>query len=202
MKRWIMQWNPRARTRNGLAVALALLGSSWALTGCGSDPPTRMEVPASCPVETQSWPSEGQQHAMEGTPLTFASNPPSSGTHYPVWGRWGQHSEVLERGYYVHNLEHGGIVLLYHCETACPDIVAALKSVVDSRPQDPACDTTVRSRIVLTEDPLLDVPVAAASWQNTYRAQCADLPSLTAFANAHYDQAPESLCNQGYVPLN
>lgn len=184
-------------------LARALVAGAWLLGACGSEGGSGpMPQPASCPVETQAWPSEGQQHAAEGTALTFGSNPPSSGTHFPVWGRWGQHAEVLERGYYVHNLEHGGVVLLYRCDGACADTVAALKAVMAGIAQDPACDAAVRTRIVLTEDPLLDVPVAAAAWGHTYRAQCVDAPSLTAFANQHYDQAPESLCAQGYVPLN
>lgn len=196
----------RTRSSAGMMkklLAMALLGGAWALCACGSEGSSQpMPQPASCPVETQAWPSEGQQHAAEGTPLTFGSNPPSSGTHYPVWGRWGQHAEVLERGYYVHNLEHGGIVLLYRCDGPCADVVAGLKAVMEARATDPACDPAVRTRILITQDPLLDVPVAATAWGNTYRAQCVDAPSLTAFINAHYDQAPESLCAQGYVPLN
>jgi hypothetical protein len=55
----------------------------------------------------------------------------------------------------------------------------------------------VRVRTVLTPDPLLDVPVAAAAWGWVYRAECVDLPTLRDFVRAHYGQGPEGLCNNG-----
>jgi len=52
-------------------------------------------------------------------------------------------------------------------------------------------------RTVITPDPLLDVPVAAAAWGYTYKADCVDLPSLIAFATEHYGNGPEVLCGNG-----
>jgi hypothetical protein len=182
-----------------------------AIAGCSSDPSaSNSDLAASngdlaanntaCSVNIQTWPNEGQSHVAEGTPLTYATNPPSSGTHYGVWGRWGVHSQPLDRGYYVHNLEHGGVVLLYRCGEGCAEVKAALEAVLAARAADPACSEAVRTRLILTADPLLDVPVAATAWQNTYRAQCVDTPSLNAFIDAHYGRGPESTCAQGYVP--
>lgn len=169
--------------------------------GCGSSAMQGAEFPdAGCPVHVQNVAYEGAQHVPVGTALTFASNPPASGSHYPYWGRWAEHTAPLPRGNYVHNLEHGGIVLLYKCDGACPEIVSTLRSVMESQPQDPSCTAPIRSRIVLTPDPDLDVPVAAAAWTYTYRADCANAPSLEAFIRAHYDQASESLCAEGSVP--
>ncbi len=187
-----------------LPLCTVLLSSgAVALCGCGNhqEAPPPPEAQGPCAVQIQSWPEEGQQHVAEGTPLQFGSNPPSSGNHYPIWGRWGVHEKPLERGYYVHNLEHGGIVLLYRCADSCSDVVAELQSVLHSRPADPACAPEVSSRIVLTADPLLDVPVAAAAWGHTYRGQCLDRPLLNDFIEAHYDKAPESTCVQGFVPF-
>lgn len=168
-----------------------------ALLGCGEADDT---PPPLCPVETQELPNAGEFHAELGTALTFDSNPPASGTHYPLWGHWGRHTEVLERGYYVHNLEHGGVVLLYNCATPCPDIEAALSAIMDERPRDPICFSSLKNRMVLTADPLLDVRVAAAAWQHIYRADCVDAPSLRKFIDAHYAHAPEQTCTDGQVP--
>jgi hypothetical protein len=171
------------------------------LLGCGSNGSMGIErPPAQCPVQIQKVANEGAQHVPVGSQLTFASNPPASGPHYPYWGRWAVHSSPLPRGNYVHNLEHGGVALLYRCRDACPEIVAGLRAVMDAQPQDPSCTPPIRSRIVLTPDPDLDVPVAAAAWTYTYRADCVDAPSLSAFIRDHYDQAPESLCADGSVP--
>ncbi len=70
----------------------------------------------------------------------------------------------------------------------------------DSLPDDPLCTSAgegVRVRTVITPDPLIDVPVAAAAWGWVYRAQCIDLPTLKAFAQQHYGQGPEVLCANG-----
>ncbi|HSY24462.1 MAG TPA: DUF3105 domain-containing protein, partial [Polyangiaceae bacterium] len=70
----------------------------------------------------------------------------------------------------------------------------------DALPDDPLCaeeSTGVRVRTVITPDPLLDVPVAAAAWGYTYKADCVDAPSLMAFATEHYGNGPEVLCGNG-----
>ena len=51
--------------------------------------------------------------------------------------------------------------------------------------------------MVLTPDPLLDTPIAAAAWGATYTATCIDEASLRAFADAHYGQGPEDFCSDG-----
>lgn len=180
-----------------------LLGGAMLLGACSPSAPGSPEEPLPdplCPVETREVEYEGAEHVPTGTPLTYRTNPPASGQHYPVWGRYGVHTQPLPRGHYVHNLEHGGVALLYRCDGDCSQTEAALRGLLEGWDPDPACQAPVRSRLVLTADPLLDVPVAAAAWRNIYRAQCVDLPSLRAFIRAHYDRAPESLCADGAVP--
>lgn len=192
--RWI--WQGIGRLRPGLlACGLFLSFGCDQASSTGGDLP-----PPLCKVQVQKVAFEGAQHVPTGERLTFASNPPASGSHYPTWGRWAVHTTPLPRGHYVHNLEHGGVALLYRCASDCPDIVAGLRAVMDAQPQDPACTPPIKSRIVLTPDPELDVPVAAAAWTYTYRADCVDAPSLSAFIRDHYDQASESLCFDGSVP--
>lgn len=181
--------------------ALAFFGwlGSGLLAGCGnSDPPL---PPPLCDLDIEeNLADEGQFHAPEGTGLVFATNPPNSGTHYPVWGKWGEHSEILGRGYYVHNMEHGAVVLLYRCDTPCPDTIAQLEQIMNSQPADDICFGTIKNRMILTQDPLLDVPVAAAAWRNIYRAPCVDAPSLNAFVKKHYGNGPEVTCSEGQIP--
>jgi hypothetical protein len=83
---------------------------------------------------------------------------------------------------------------------ACAEIVAALQAASDAIPDDPLCtglDAGVRVRTVITPDPLIDVPVAAAAWGWTYKAMCTDLPTLKSFALDHYGQGPETECADG-----
>lgn len=157
---------------------------------------------ASCFVEIDSPPLMDAVHVPIGTSIEWDSNPPSSGPHFPIWAAYQAYTTPVPRGYYVHDEEHGGVVLLYTCSdpAGCPQVAAALQSVSDSLPDDPLCTGAgegVRVRTVITPDPLLDVPVAAAAWGWVYRAQCVDLPTLKAFAQQHYGQGPEVLCANG-----
>jgi hypothetical protein len=97
----------------------------------------------------------------------------------------------------VHDLEHGAVVIAYNCPSGCAAELAPLQAWLDARPADPMCAAPVNARIVVTPDPLLDVPFAAAAWGWTWKSPCLDLASLGAFIDAHYAQAPENLCNDG-----
>jgi len=135
--------------------------------------------------------------------ITWDSNPPSSGEHFPVWAAFRAYTSPVPRPYYVHDLEHGAVVLVYNCAAGpidCGAIEAQLQQVSDALPDDPLCTGAgqgVRVRTVITPDPLLDVPVAAAAWGWTYRAQCFDLQTLVDFARAHYGNGPEATCYDG-----
>lgn len=133
------------------------------------------------------------------TPYVYNSNPPSSGNHSPVWAAYKTFAKPVPRENYVHNLEHGAIVFVYKCDepSGCPDVVASLEAVVASLPSDPLCQAPERVRAVVTPDPLLDVPVAAAAWGKVYKASCVDAASLRQFAVDNYDKAPEHTCSPG-----
>ncbi len=174
---------------------------------------------ASCFVVIDDPPVQPGVHVPVGTDITsWDSNPPSSGEHYPIWAAFQEYTTPVPRGYYVHDLEHGAIVFLHNCDllagdagagadadagstadagAACDAIVAGLRQAVASMPTDPLCDPSIRVRYVLTPDPLIVHPVAAAAWGWTYNADCLDLPTLEAFAVGHYAQSPENECANG-----
>ncbi len=159
---------------------------------------------ASCLVTIESPPLLPGSHVDFDADIQWSSNPPSSGPHYPIWAAYQTYTTPVPRGFYVHDEEHGGVILLYNCadsgDAGCPDVAAALQKASDSIPDDPLCTSAgegVRVRTVITPDPLIDVPVAAAAWGWTYKAACVDLPTLEAFANAHYGMGPEVLCANG-----
>lgn len=182
---------------------------------------------ASCEVVIETPELLPATHLPEGTVITYNSNPPSSGPHYPIWANFQEYAEPIEWPYLVHSLEHGAILLLYKtpcaagiaddgpnddadassaddagasdggASGACAPVVEALREVRDSLSSDPLCDPSIRVRVVIAPAPDLDVPVAAAAWGWTYKAACADLPTLEDFARAHYAQGPENICAPG-----
>jgi Protein of unknown function (DUF3105) len=174
-------------------------------TGVGLVEIYHLETPA-CQPAVNSYPLQPGIHVPVGTVITsWNSNPPSSGEHYPIWGKWNHTNNAtapLPRGYYVHNEEHGGVVLLYNCPDGCQAEVGAMQSLMASLPADPLCTAPgVSSRIVITADPQLPsgVKFAATAWGFTYTSDCFDAQSLRDFIVTHYGQGPETTCADGVV---
>ncbi len=142
-------------------------------------------------------PEQDSPHQEPGSVVNFRDNPPTNGPHYGVWARWGIYREVLARGYWVHNLEHGGIVLAYR-----PDATAAQRDALEAfamgLPPEPGCLMEgVRRRIIVTPDPLLTAPFAAMAWSHSYRADCIDTATLERFVLTLTGRAPENICANG-----
>lgn len=137
-------------------------------------------------------------------PIAWLTNPPSSGNHYGAWARWGAWRD-LPRGNWVHNLEHGGVALLYQCPSGtCDDTRNALVQAVATFPGDPACGpvdaSTARVRVIVTNDREITTPIAAAAWGAVYEATCVDARSLREFYAMFAGRAPEDFCADGSVP--
>ncbi len=129
--------------------------------------------------------SEGRGHFEIDTELSWEANPPHSGGHWPMWASWGEHDSTLEREYWIHNLEHGGIVLSYRCPGGCEADVDVLRAVMDMRPD---------LRILITPDPELPADgFAAISWTWVYGFETPDLDTLLCFVDQHENHAPEDV---------
>ena len=165
------------------AVAVAVLG----LLGCSSGSATGALDPKCGGVQVAI---EGGNHVAEGTAVTYTANPPSSGNHWPCWAKWGVAQTVLPPERYVHNLEHGGVVLLYRCTAAaCEDAKNALAAVAAAAPDAP----TGGHRIVVNADATLPTAFAAVAWGWTYSADTVDQANLLCFIQAHQGQGPEDV---------
>lgn len=140
-------------------------------------------------------------HVTACMPIVYATNPPSSGEHYPTWADFGEYDFPLPRGYWMHNLEHGAVVVSYHCSAGCADDLAAARAWLATLVADAGCETGSRARVLLVPDPELDVAWAASAWGHTLRADCFDAEVFSSFYLAHAGQppAPEAgLCGSGF----
>jgi hypothetical protein len=142
-----------------------------------------------CHVEVAAQALAAGNHVTACTPVTYATNPPSSGEHYPVWADYGVYDFPLPRGFWVHNLEHGSVVVTYNCAGGCADEVAAATTWLNELTVDAQC-TGGTPRVLLLPDPLLDVRWAASSWGYTLRADCFDADAFSAFYTAHAGMPP------------
>lgn len=183
----IMRKRPR-RSQRWAAAALAA-----ALSGCGSDPVAPGPTPSTPGIAV---PNEGWAHVPEGSAILYRNNPPASGSHYPVWLRYQEYSEPMARGYWVHNLEHGGIVFLYRPD-APGNVIAEHTAAFRTLPDDPLCG---HKRALLTPDPLLPwaAAVVAADW--VLRAENTSAQVIHEFAVARRGRGPEQVCNHGSRP--
>lgn len=85
-------------------------------------------------------PDEGATHVPDGTQICYSSNPPASGPHNssaisPVAP--GFYDEALATERWLHDLEHGAVVLLYDCGGTCSDdLKTQLQMLFDSVPEE------------------------------------------------------------------
>lgn len=184
---------------SALAALAALAVAAAALAGCGDD-----LRPPGGPVGT----CDGAVFEIEGEPglhvppdqtISWSTNPPATGKHYPAWAGWYRTYPQLARGYWMHNAEHGGVILLYNCPDGCAEDVAALAAVAAARPQDSSCAAPIRNRILIAADPKLPAgtKIAAVAWNAYYTATCVDAAALDEFIANHYARGPEDLCGDG-----
>jgi hypothetical protein len=135
-------------------------------------------------------------HVEDCSELAHVTNPPCVGPHYQRWAAFKVYDEAIPRGFWVHSLEHGAVVIAYSCDD-CEDEVEAAKALMDELPVDPLCSGAVERRVVLTPDPRLDTRWAASAWGFTLTSDCFESEVFRAFATAHYAVGPEDFCTAG-----
>lgn len=142
------------------------------------------------------------RHVPPGTSIEWGSNPPAGGDHYAQWLRWAKRYEQVPRGNYVHNEEHGGVVLINPCETGCDALSDELEAMGRALDQDPICRSPINARWIVVRDPLVPpgTAVAAVAWGWVFRAPCFDRGKLEAFILEHIGRGPEDTCTEGSAP--
>lgn len=147
--------------------------------------------PENCEAVVINEPSDGAGHYNYPVGLCYDENPPSSGPHRPMWGRWGAY-EYMPPQRYIHNLEHGGIAFLYN-PCASQDIIDSLRLLACSR----ADDDGGPFRWVLTPYVGLPTNIAIVAWEWTYTNNCFEESSISEFIDEHYRNAPEDFYYNG-----
>lgn len=152
----------------GIAVAFGGGGSS------GTDVTGALDA-AGCTLVTK--PALRGVHSIttpSGTSKLWNTSPPTSGPHYEVPAIWGAYTEPVNMAQLVHNLEHGGIYILYGPRV--PDsTVAELRSFYDDHTRG----------TILAPLPSLGDQIALGAWTTKAASQPTDgtahLAKCTAF---------------------
>jgi hypothetical protein len=127
-----------------------------------------------------------------GTSPLWNTNPPTSGPHYEIPVVWGAYAEPVNMAQLIHNLEHGGIFILYG--PGVPEAtVTQLKSFYESHTRG----------TVLAPLPSLGNKIALGAWTTedasdptkgtAHLAKCTsfDQGAFAAFFDAFQFQGPE-----------
>jgi uncharacterized protein DUF3105 len=178
------------------------VGAACASASEPGDPPSQGSASADepggvCNVEAKTISGLAQTHVSVCSEVGYPDSPPAGGPHYPNWAAFQSYSFPVPRGFWVHDLEHGGVVFSYNCADGCADEVARVQALIDALPADPACPESAPRRVVLTPDPLLDVRWGVSAWGFTLRADCVDTERFRQFYLHHFALGPENLCNPG-----
>jgi hypothetical protein len=197
-----------SRPLSPLVFALIAFALALAATACGDDDDAPSDLAdAGSDIEVDARISAcfgvarqdaigGWSHVDEGTPIEYATEPPTSGPHYQRWARYQAIDEALPRGHWVHNLEHGAVVLL-HRPDADAAVIDALRAAYDAIPDDPACG---HKRALLVPDADLESQVAAVAAGTVLAGDCVDEAAILDFVAARRGQGPEDVCTDGFVP--
>lgn len=114
--------------------------------------------------------------------LRYPDPPPASGDHNPCWAKWGAHEEPVADENWVHNLEHGGVVFLYRCDSGCDEQVKMLAQFVEGH-----------ERALLTEYEDLPTKYAVVAWGVRLLSNCFDRGVFEDFYALHVGRGPESV---------
>ena len=170
--------------------APSFVAPSQAPVASGATPAPAVTAPAPGYVE----PDMGRTHVAPGTVVKYTWCPPASGNHYSVTGQY-----PIRGGFYdqsnaqppegwVHNLEHGALVLAYKCPgPACTDDgQAAMQSLLARWPASPVCKIppgTFTPVFVRFDD--MAYPYAAIVWDWVLPLQTLDEQAVLAFYAAY-----------------
>jgi hypothetical protein len=141
---------------------------------------------------------EGWDHVPAGQAVDYAHNPPASGPHWNAWGEYALFEAGLPRENWVHNLEHGAVVLLWG-PSATEEASQAMKDAFATAGDDPGCDQAGQRRVLATFDAELDSAVAVVAAWAVYEAESIPVDEALSFVDACRGHAPEEVCSDGSV---
>jgi len=200
----------RARERRNLFVIAGILGTAAVailVVALALNQAAKVSTANRLPFQTVSGtigtavPDEGRNHVDASTTPTYKFYPPASGPHYsatgiaPVpWKTIATSSSPLAEGQYIHNLEHGGMAILYNCPSGadCTTLQNALENyVMNLAPIEP---TFGEVKVVMTPySQGMQKKVALLAWDYIEFLDAYDQNAITQFYENHVDKGPEAI---------
>jgi len=169
-------------------IALVAFGGG----GGGSSDPTSALTAAGCTLK--SYPGVSRKHIdnPNARPKVWNSFPPTSGPHYLTPAIYDFYTEPVALARVLHNLEHGGVYMLYGSKTPA-DTASKLRTIYDKDPRG----------LVVAPLPELGKTIALGAWTSKkpgssdvgtgHLAKCTkvDDKAFEAFISAYRGKGPE-----------
>lgn len=137
-------------------------------------------------------------HVPPPAQVQYNHNPPTSGCHYSIPGQApvqpGAYTQEVPDEYWVHNLEHGYIVVLYNCPSppGCDSDFQKLVAWRRTLPPDPAGNGVIKyAKVVIMPWHTLPTKFAAVSWDYYMHWDTLDISQVQGFYDAHVGHSPE-----------
>jgi hypothetical protein len=188
-------------------VFLSASASAYACSVEWTPSPTASPAAGASPDPGYVQPDMGRTHVPLGQKVTYTYCPPASGFHYnsagsgPIQPRlYGPNDHVLPEGW-MHNLEHGALVLLYRGHDGDPGPTDAgqtsLRAFFDAFPPSPICGiqpgTSTGPVIARFDD--MATPYAALVWGRVLPLQELDTAQILEFWQIWGERTnPEKQC--------
>ena len=158
------------------------LGLGLALGACGDDSSVPPEDFGGCDGLVEVVANEPGVHMPVGSHIDWSSNPPAVGAHYATWAGWNRHYQSLDRAYYVHNLEHGGIVIQYGDRVSQAER-DKLNAYYDKDPVG----------ILMAPLPRIGPRIAVTAWTHLMVCQKVDTKAFDTFKKKYRFKGPEKI---------
>ena len=131
--------------------------------------------------------SRGAGHIAEDIPIEYDLSPPAADDHRGRWANWGEYRSLPPQRW-LHNLEHGGIALLYH-PCAPVEMIDAMRELAQARGPD--------FRWIMTPYEGLQSAVALVAWEWRYFAECVRPDEINQFFDLRHAMGPEDVGGNG-----
>lgn len=145
----------------------------------------------------------GRGHIEAGRSARYTYCPPASGPHYdppdgPIPARYyGKDDAAVPQGW-IHNLEHGGLAVLYSCTVGTCDKATeeTLRQLVATFPPSPVCALPAGGEApVVARFDEMEAPFAALLWGRILLLDTLDTEKILAFYEQYGERTnPEPQC--------
>ena len=170
--------------RYAAILALALLIPACSDSNGSGMQTAQTSAPTSDP-DIETFVSEGQEHVDVGTTITYLTDPPTSGPHYPSPQDGGYFETAIASGYLVHSLEHGAVVIYYNPATVTASQKDSLKALAAAHPG-------IFAQVVCVPRDDATYPIILTAWTHRLRLTTYDQSRIDGFIALYLGKGPES----------